>query len=1122
MKTILIVDDSLTVRTDLEEAFTEEGLPTMCCANAAQARAAFSKESIGLVILDVLLPDGDGIELLKELRATKAGADIPVLMLSTEAEVKDRIRGLLTGSSEYIGKPYDRDYVVSRTRELLEANRSDKKELQPKSKVMVLIIDDSATFRERFGDLLREQGFDVMSAETGEDGLRSAAINRPDAIVVDGILPGIDGATVVRKIRLDAALSHTPCIMLTGSGSFDAELRSLDSGVDAFVRKEEDLDMILARVTAVLRNASKVGAKHDMASLQGPKRILAVDDSMTYLQELSEILSEEGYDVILAHSGEEALEMLTVQTVDCILLDRLMPGMDGTETCRRIKASPVTRDIPLIMLTAMEDREAMIEGLSTGADDYVLKSGEKDVLNARVRAQLRRKQFEEESRRVRSELMSKELEATEARAARSLAESRAELLAALEQKNRALEAAVEQLRKGQQEIERRNFQLLQANRLKSEFVSNMSHEIRTPMNAILGFAYLLDQRHLDGDSSELVKKIRNGGRTLQSIINDILDFSKIEAGLLEIERAPLQINDILDNLSDIMAANAGHKDLELVISPAPDIGGQLFGDALRLEQVLINLTGNAIKFSEHGAIQVGIQLVAQTEKVATLRFSVKDAGIGIPQEKQALIFAAFSQADTSTTRRFGGTGLGLTICRHLVNKMGGEIGVNSEQDKGSEFWFTVPIEWSSTAEFAPAEMVMLDVLVVDDNAIALDNMTLTARSLGWNAAKAESGEIALQKMRTKKDCHDAYDVILIDWKMPVLDGLQTAQKIRNEFQGDPIPIVLMVAAFSRDDLLHQPNADIVEGILCKPVTSSSLYNSVAEALNSVGRHVIGGSSQTDGRNIKRLFGARILIVDDSEINREVAMRIVSTDGAIVSLANHGKDALDFLTANPDAIDIVLMDVQMPIMDGYEATLRLRTMPQFSDLPIVALTAGAFKAQQDAALKAGMSAFVSKPFNVEELVSTIQRLTHCESLVVDNEGEIEVTQTIERVLPILPGIDIAKGLSIWGDEELYRQYLLVFANENVNSCDELNGYFSKGGFKQARALLHKLKGAAGNLALMDVAHIAAKLEEIKPPANPRNEVEQLRSSLAVAFSSIALYSQSDAANTDSHLPKTDKT
>ena len=1116
--TIMIVDDSLTVRADLEEAFFEAGLPTVSCISVAQARAIFYAQTaaapIGLVVLDVLLPDGDGIDLLREWRAMPTGAEIPVLMLSSEAEVKDRIRGLLTGSSEYIGKPYDRDYVIARARELLGRQRhgmqqSEHSHEHSGKKAQVLVIDDSVTFRERFGEVLREQGFDVLCAESGEEGLRSAAANRPAAIVVDGVLPGIDGPTVVRKLRLDAALRHTPCIMLTGSESFGAELRALESGADAFVRKEEDLDMILARVTAVLRNASKVDVRRETASLLGPKRILAVDDSLTYLQELHETLSGEGYDVILAHSGEEALEMLAVQVVDCILLDRLMPGIDGTETCRRIKASAATRDIPLIMLTAMEDREAMIEALSTGADDYVLKSSETDVLNARVRAQLRRKQFEEESRRFRMELMSKELEATEARAARSLAESRAELLAVLEQKNRDLETAMEQLRQGQQQIEERNQQLQLANRLKSEFVSNMSHEIRTPMNAILGFAYLLDQHLLEGDSADLVRKIRNAGRTLQSIINGILDFSKIEAGWLEIERAPLRIDDILDNLSDIMGANVGHKDLELVISPPPDIGGQLYGDALRVEQVLINLTGNAIKFSEHGDIRVGITLEARSEHSMTMRFSVKDTGIGIPPDKQEHIFAAFSQADTSTTRRFGGTGLGLTICRHLVNKMGGEIGVLSEPGNGSEFWFTVPFEWTPQADFAPAEMQQLDVLIVDDNEVALDNLSLTARSIGWNVTKAESGEVALQKMRAKRDLNSSYNVLLIDWKMPGMDGLTTVQKIRAEFNVETTVIVLMVAAFSRDALLREPNIELVDGTLCKPVTNSSLFNCVAESLRRIGQRGEQTQEQLGGRRVMRLPGVRVLIVDDSEINREVATRIVATEGAIVSIAENGQAAFDWLCSRQSAVDIVLMDVQMPLMDGYEATRQLRALPQFAGLPIVALTAGAFKAQQEAALQAGMDAFVSKPFNVEELIATLQRLTHSQPLITSTEQRgIEVPSVTADDYRHLSGIDVEKGLNVWRDVALYRKFLLKFCHNFANCSALLDGYFSSGEQAAAEALLHKLKGAAGTLALTEVAQIAAEVETttMDTSAAANNGLQRLRIALDIAFASIALFAE----------------
>ncbi|EJL90868.1 signal transduction histidine kinase [Herbaspirillum sp. CF444] len=1125
-RAILIVDDSLTVRADLEEAFADAGMPTISCASAMAARMALATQPVGLVILDVLLPDGDGIELLREFRATTMGADLPVLMLSTEAEVKDRIRGLLTGSSDYVGKPYEREYVVARAAQLLDdaarAKTQDRPAPHSRSvRPTVLVIDDSTTFRERFSELLQEQGFDVINAASGEEGLRSAAANRPAAIVVDGILPGIDGQTVVRKIRLDAALRHTPCILLTGSESYGAELHALDSGADAFVRKEESLDMMLARVTAVLRKIDKVEARHATASLQSPKKILAVDDSMTYLHELNSTLGGEGYDVILAHSGQEALDMLSVQTVDCILLDRLMPGLDGTETCRRIKASPATRDIPLIMLTAMEDQEAMIEGLSTGADDYVLKSHELDVLKARVRAQLRRKQFEEDSRRIRMEMMNKELEASETRAARALAESRAELLAVLEQKNQDLERAIAQLRDRQQEIAEKNLQLEQANRLKSEFLSHMSHEIRTPMNAILGFAYLLDQRHLAGDTGDMIRKIRSGGQTLQSIINDILDFSKIEAGHLEIEHAPFRISTTLDELSDIMAANAGHKDLELILAPPPELGGQLFGDALRLEQILINLTGNAIKFSDHGVVKVEISLLEQTEHTATLRFSVSDTGIGISLDKQSQIFAAFTQADASTTRRFGGSGLGLSICRHLVEQMGGEIGVISEPGRGSEFWFSIPFEWSANSEFSAPEMMTLNALIVDDNDMALENLELTAQSMGWNVVKALSGEEAIEKVRSKQEGGGNFDVFLLDWNMPGMDGLSAAIKIREMLRQEAAPIVLMVTAFSREELLRQTRIDAIDGILCKPVTRSTLHNNVTEALNRRSHESASGlRMQAQKKKRRRLPGVRVLIVDDNEINREVAMLVVSAEGAVVQLANDGKNALDWLLANPDAIDIVLMDVQMPIMDGYETTRQLRTLPALAQLPVVALTAGAFKAQQDAALNAGMNAFVSKPFNVEELIATIQQLTHCHSEQPEQPESAAPEQPeaspLAEEAPFddrkFPGIAVNHGLKVWGDVALYRKYLLKFCSDFAEYDKQLSSHAADDQ-KALGKWLHKLKGVAGNLSLVDVVRLAAEVEAIEAIEDGSDGQEmrsRLHAAMEVAFASIALF----AADTES--------
>ncbi len=706
-QTTLIVDDSLTVRADLVDAFTAAGLANIACASAAEARAVLATQSIGLIILDVVLPDVDGVELLREIRDTPVGAGIPVLMLSTEAEVRDRIRGLMNGSNDYVGKPYDLEYVLSRARQLLDGNHRNNTKTQTLKRI--LIIDDSVTFRERLGELLREQGFEVLSATSGEEGLRSAGLHRPDAVVVDGVLPGIDGSTVVRKLRLDAALHHTPCILLTGSQDHGAELRALESGADAFVRKEEDLDVILARISAVLRNIDHVGRSESATSLLGPKKILAVDDSLTYLHELADILRGEGYDVILAHSGEEALEMIAVQPVDCILLDRLMPGLGGTETCKRIKASPRLRDIPLIMLTAMEDRDAMIEGLSTGADDYVLKSNEVDVLKARLRAQLRRKQFEDESRRVRVELMNKELEAAEVRAARQLFENREAMLTMLEQKNTELEQVNEQLRRHQIEVAVKNLQLEQASRLKSEFLANMSHELRTPLNAIIGFSSAMQQGlagTLNERQTEFTGFILQGGKHLLSLITDILDLSKIEAGKMSLDCEPTDIRALLESSLSVVHARATENNLQMLLQ-MEDIGW-VMADQRKTKQIVYNLLSNAVKFTPDGGTvtlrlrevfraEIPSDALGTTEDVASpatdrfLGISVIDTGIGIAQVDLNRLFQPFIQLDSGISRKYEGTGLGLALVKQLVELHGGRLAVQSAPSVGSTFCVWLPL-----------------------------------------------------------------------------------------------------------------------------------------------------------------------------------------------------------------------------------------------------------------------------------------------------------------------------------------------------------------------------------------------------------------------------------------------
>lgn len=644
---VLIVDDSLTVRMDLVEAFETAGFRPRPCATLAEARRALTLDPVVLVVLDLLLPDGDGLDLLRELRERPSESTPAVLLLSSEAEVKDRIRGLQTGADDYVGKPYDTAYLVARAREIVRARSAT-----PPSDQTVLVVDDSPTFREELREAFEGAGFGVLTAGSGEEGLRVAAARRPSAVVVDGVMPGIDGGTVIRKIRMDPALRRLPCILLTASEDGGAELRALDAGADAFVRKEEDVEFIVTRLRAVMRAAAAQPA--DTVSLLGPMRILAVDDSVTYLHEVSSILRGEGYDVVLAHSGEDALEMLAVQPVDCILLDLQMPGLDGHETCRRIKASPVVRDIPLILLTAVEDRGAMIDGFGTGADDFVAKSSEVDVLKARVRAQLRRKQFEDEHRRVREELLRSELEASEQRAARALAETKAAMVDQLERKNRELEA----------------------------FSYSVSHDLQAPLRAINGFSQILLEDHpeLNDQGREHLRRVRSAATRMGQLIDDLLKLSRL--GRAEISRSKVDVSALAQSVLDEL--QRAHPERRVAVKVQPQLEAHADGRLLRV--VFENLLGNAWKFSSKKA-EPEIEFGAHRQGSGLVYF-VRDNGAGFDPAYAAKLFAPFQRLHTEAD--FAGTGIGLATVYRIVDRHGGRVWAESAVGEGASFYFTIP------------------------------------------------------------------------------------------------------------------------------------------------------------------------------------------------------------------------------------------------------------------------------------------------------------------------------------------------------------------------------------------------------------------------------------------------
>jgi DNA-binding response OmpR family regulator/two-component sensor histidine kinase len=649
---VLVVDDSLTVRMNLLELLKAADLPAVACANLAEARAALAGERFSLVILDVLLPDGDGIELLTEIRAIPSAADTSVMLLSTEAEIRDRIRGLTTGADEYVGKPYDPGYLIARARELVRRGEGTP----AATRQTVLLVDDSITFREELRASLEEAGYGIVVAGSGEEGLRLAADLRPSAIVVDGVLPGIDGPTVIRRLRLDAALRGLPCLLLTGSEDHGAEVRALEAGADAFVRKDENLSVILARLNAMLRSACAQSAKPGTASLQGPKKVLAVDDSETYLQKLAEALRTEAYEVVLARSGEEALAMLAVQPVDCVLLDLMMPGIGGRETCLRLKGVPSMRDIPIVMLTAVDDREAMIQGLGAGADDYIAKSSDFELLRARVLAQIRRKQFEDENRRIREQLLHAELEALEARSAQKIAETRAALVGELESKNEELES----------------------------FSYAVAHDLRAPLRSIDGFGAILLEDYadkIDDDGKQYLAYVRESAQQMSRLIDDLLALSRVTRA--EFVRAQTDITAVASAVAARLAQREPGRQVEITIAE----GLVAESDAGLLAIVFENLLSNAWKFTRgRNPARIEIGVTGEGPRA----YFVRDNGAGFDMAYASKLFGMFQRLHAAT--EFEGSGIGLATVRRVVRRHGGRIWAESAVGCGATFFFTLEVE----------------------------------------------------------------------------------------------------------------------------------------------------------------------------------------------------------------------------------------------------------------------------------------------------------------------------------------------------------------------------------------------------------------------------------------------
>ena len=520
-----------------------------------------------------------------------------------------------------------------------------------------------------------------------------------------------------------------------------------------------------------------------------------------------------------------------------------------------------------------------------------------------------------------------------------------------------------------------------ASRAKGEFLASMSHEIRTPMNAIIGMSYLALQGTLDPRQHRYIETVHRSAESLLAIINDILDFSKIEAGKLDMESIDFDLGDIMDNVASLIGMKAEEKCLELLFDPSPSVPIHLVGDPSRLGQVLLNLGNNAVKFTEHGEIVFGIDLVERDETSALLRFDVRDSGIGMTLEQQRQLFQPFTQADASTSRRYGGTGLGLAISHRLVALMGGDIRVDSEPGRGSRFSFTARLGLqagragtATTDHHGHDSLPGARILIVDDNPTARKILIDMVRALGLRGDIAQGGVQALQKLAEEDARDDPYTLVLVDWKMPGMDGVDCVRAIQHAPSRRTAPAVLMVSAFGRDDLRRRlDEAQVtVDTLLSKPITSSTLLDACRTALgrstSSQGRRAL--RDETQEAHLASLRGARILLVEDNPINQELARDLLGRADIEVTVAEDGQQAIDIL--GRESFDGVLMDCQMPVLDGYAATAILRREQRLRGLPIIAMTANAMAGDRDKAIAAGMNDHIGKPINVAEMFATLAR------------------------------------------------------------------------------------------------------------------------------------------------------
>ncbi len=813
-----------------------------------------------------------------------------------------------------------------------------------------------------------------------------------------------------------------------------------------------------------------------------PWRILVVDDepdihvvTRRALEKL--VFKERPIEILSAYTGAEGYKVLASEPdIALVLLDVVMETPDaGLKLAHDIRNS-LNNQVVRIVLRTGQPGNAPEEQVIVDFDinDYKSKTElTKSRLFVTVVSSLRAYEGLVAIEHHYQELRQREAEDLELRSAKELAETKAAT--------------------------------------KGQFLATMSHEIRTPMNAILGMLKLLHDTELSPRQLDYTDKTERAAKSLLGLLNDILDFSKMDAGKMILDPQPFAIDRLMRDLAIILSAYAGQKPLEVLFDIDPNLPKAFVGDAMRLQQVLINLSGNAIKFTAMGEVVVKITLEKMSGLYATLRFAVRDTGIGIDAESQAYIFTGFSQAEASTTRRFGGTGLGLSISKRLVELMGGTLELESASGKGSTFHFELTLPVADAAELSalPAPLPVrkeMDVLLADDNPLACRLTARMLQSLGWKVDAVSDGPQAVALVQARVAAGKApYQAIFVDWEMPGIDGWATLDQIRKLMPAPNTPISIMVTALGRDMLSQRTIEEQanLQAFLVKPVTASMLSDAVAQAL--AGRSNVRTTPRAKSDKPKRLMGLHLLVVEDNLINQQVARELLQGAGAVVDVAENGELGVQAIAKASPMYDAVLMDIQMPVMDGYTATQAVRKDLGLDRLPIIAMTANAMPSDRAACLAAGMNEHVGKPFDLAHLIEVLlnhtKRATGGAFQATTPSTSAHVEPAASDLLPAVDALDVDSALGrMGGDTSLYLEVLQDYLRDLNGQPDQLDALLKAGDLVGALRLLHTIKGLSSTVGATYMAAVARDAERSVKLADVNFEHQALRGAFREAVSS----------------------